>query len=508
MIFREFRRIFTKSPVLVVLAFIVPIFVVAALVTGVQAPTPPPSVGAAELAFLEDRLDALRQMQNDDGGTLEELRKSFGDFKESLDFFWNRVADNNDYEDLLIAFEAARVDFNKFKTCADEGLDKILITPKDHSRFQTGIAELLKSIEEGNPSDFFSKCTATMNAYEDFGKVIPGILLSAKSMTFSEDQKGELSGVYDNYIQPNLDNKFLTDDIYRADYLSSCCEYLELNIKLMQSGVSQYYGFTDFSEAAAKDRLAVLRVLVERGETSFDYSAPYSFGAVLNKGVGTTQFDFVFNCLEIVSIPLIVFACFIVVYCIFDDIRKNTVYASLVSSQSRRKVITAKLLACTLAIAALILVFILLFYFTALVMTGGVSAPTVLTAFGGNAVFISPSLLLLFYVFSLFFKVLFFASITALFCINSESLNEVLIKSAVLVGLLIFLNLMFTVIFNLAFYQYLPLVALDFAGFLGVGFLMTHHVASGYIWFTLPVLILAWIMILAVTVRRFNKRDF
>jgi hypothetical protein len=67
---------------------------------------------------------------------------------------------------------------------------------------------------------------------------------------------------------------------------------------------------------------------------------------------------------------------------------------------------------------------------------------------------------------------------------------------------------MFTVIFNLAFYQYLPFAAIDFAGFLGVGFLMTHHLASTFIWFTLPVLVVAWIIIITATVRKFNKRDF
>jgi hypothetical protein len=167
-----------------------------------------------------------------------------------------------------------------------------------------------------------------------------------------------------------------------------------------------------------------------------------------------------------------------------------------------------KLLACAIAIALLIGIFGSLFFITATIITGTTTAPTILTAFGGTAVKISPFMLLFIYLLSLFFKILFFASITALLCINAKSLKRILITSAIIIVAITLLNVLFTIPWLPVFYQYLPFLALDFAGFFGVGFMLSRHLASTFIWFTLPVMLIIWGVIIALTIRKFNKRDF
>ena len=516
-LFIEIKRIFSKLPVLVMLGAIVPVFVISALAVGVKSPATalPDSFYENKVTELNQRLDDLKDIFTSENEF--SLHEPYDEFESALTDFWNNKNEIC-YNDAKAAFESFKKDTKEIFSAPS----KILITKRDYQTlddFLTKFSAIFDRAIDTTSTDQLKDQSANLQiAWDKF--IDPSrehdeyeifkIVKNANSITFIDEQTDELATFCAEQIDPKLAD--LDDAVRHADFLETSCEYLELRIKIMQAdntkNITQYCGYDDFNRDAARDRLAVLGFLVETGAASFDYSAPFAFGKASHIDTGSTALDFVFGNMELITIPLIIFAMLVVVYCIFDDIKNKTVFAALVSPQTRRRVIAAKLLACAIAIAAVVGIFGLLFYMTGAALTGAASAPAVLYAFGGRAHLMSPMLLMLVYLSSLFFKVLFFAAITASLCINCETLREVLIKSAVAVGLVILLNLLLTVVFPVAFYQYLPMIALDFAGFFGVSFVLTGHLASTFIWFTLPFIIVIWFAIIASIVYKFDRKDF
>lgn len=565
----EIRRIFTKAPVMVLLCCIIPVFVISAIIVGIKPPSPPlvdlrtsdfnqalvnfesgnPETIQYSKARINEPLDDLRDLiYAGDIDFTEDLYETFELFAREWNPFITIVNDGSrTYDEYLMLYQDYYLAVNESYKFFEKEIEKIfcgasrlLITPKNYDIIHKWMKETAKAIVYDQGFDARNLNEAALNqkriilqeAWDKYAHKsnelekhdIYRALHNSSSIIFTEAQKETLRNIYANQIEPNrleFERQIHASQNYSerrlaiteyADYVCLSDEYLNVRIKEMQSknvkGITKFKGFSNYNRATMRDQAAVLAVLVSNGKTSFDYSTPFQFGKVLNQNAGTTVHDFIFNNFELISIPLIILACLIVVFCIFDDIHKKTVFAALLSPSGQRRVIFSKLLACAIAIAAVTAIFSFLFLATASLATGGATAPAVLYAFGGKAHFISPFNLLLIYMLSLFFKILFFGSITALFCINAESYKEIIIKAASIIGAVIVLNTLFTVIFSFVFYQYLPLASIDFAGFFGIKFMLSRHLASIFIWFTLPIMLLIWAAIITVTVVRFERRDF
>ena len=517
MLWNELKRIFTKLPILILFIIILPVFATSSIIIGIRAPTAPSELSDEEIIALETRLNNIRdiiEFEVDDFAP--ELLKAFDDFTDTWDPFFNH-SNINDFRDSFETLRQAYINFAKaVETGLGGGASIVLITGNNYNTLRRGMDEFERILITPNYDaqalnyNILYEIRSALGRADNHVEDIRRILYNTHSIVFDDDEILELAEILFYRVIPYLDAATSPDRYGHS--LAVACEYLELNIMLIQArhtnNITRFQGFSDFNQYVTRDRIAILSVLINENKIESDFSTPFHFNQVLHAQTGTTGMDFVFNNLELVSIPLIILACLIVVFCIFDDIKKNTIIGSLVGPQSRRKVITAKLLACTITIAFAIGIFGFLFFMTAMIITGTVTAPTILTAFGGAAIKISPFLLLLIYLISLFFKVLFFASITALFCINAKSLKSVLIKSGIIIGVIILLNAFLSVVWPLVFYQYLPLIALDFAGFFGIGFMLSGHLASTFIWFTLPIMLIIWGAIITATILKFNKRDF
>jgi ABC-type transport system involved in multi-copper enzyme maturation permease subunit len=536
MIVSEIKRILTKSPILVLILFIIPVFAISSIITGIKQPTPPPPPTDAQFADVTARLDSLRAMfQTHDDFYKQELYDAFKTFEEALYGYRSNCATANPQPTLLAKqhyfglLNQAFIDFRDTVDTVFGSAPKVLMSSSNYSTLRRWIEKtekhtfddqyfhvtLLRNFEIDNSWFGISR------AWEEYANHQTGelkdhriyqIVANINPVTFTDAQKEKLEKIDEDKIQMYY-IQFPLLGAERLDALEVSCEYLALHIKIMQSknvnGIAKFQGFRTFNNAAARDRIAVLGKIMADGKTTYDFSAPFTFGAVINKTTGTTPQDFIFNNLELVTIPLIILAGLVVIFCIFDDIKKNTILAPLVSTQSRRKIILAKLFACAITIALVITVFSLLYFVTALALTGGgVSAPSVIIGFGGKAFTMPPTVLLFIYLFSLFFKLVFCASIVALFCINAKTLTGILVKSGPIVAFLILLNVFFSFVFSVAFYQYLPLLALDFAGYFGVGYMLSRHLFSVVIWYTLPIMLIALTAIIITTVVKFTKRDF
>lgn len=565
----EVRRIFAKAPVMVLLCCIIPVFVISAIIIGIKPPSPPlidlrtsdfnqalvnfesgnPETVQYSKAHINESLNDLRDLiYAGDIDFTEDLYEAFELFAREWNPFITIANDGSrTYDEYLMLYQdyflAVNESYKFFEKEIDKifgGASRLLITPTNYNIIHKWMEDTAKAIvydqnfdaRNLNEAELNQKRIIILEAWDKYAHKsnelekhdVYRALHNSTSIIFTEAQKEVLRNIYANQIEPNrleFEREIYASQNYNdrrlaiskyADYVRISCEYLNLDIKEIQSknvkGIAKFKGFNNYNRAAVSDQKAVLGVLVFKGKTSFDYSIPYQFCKVLNKNTGTTVHDFIFNNLELISIPLIILACLIVVFCIFDDIRKKTVFTALLSPSGRRRVIFSKLLACVIAIAAVTAIFSFLFLATVSLATGGATAPAVLYAFGGKARFISPFNLLLIYLLSLFFKILFFGSITAFFCIDAESYKEIILKAASVIGAIIALNILFTVIFSFVFYQYLPLASIDFAGFFGIRFMLSRHSASVFIWFTLPIMLLIWAAIIVATVVKFERRDF
>jgi len=515
MLWGELKRIFTKLPILVLFLVVIPVYAISSIIIGIKQPDTTQYMFDEQLEIRFSNLESIIDFEETNYAT--ELAQAFDAFTDKWDPFFGSHATLASFQNSFCELNSAYIAFAQAVETSFSGTSTVLITGGSYSALRRGMQELEKSIEFEptfnantlNEFQLFEKRGALSIAWDNYAYRIPDILRNTQSLVFDWEQQRELEQLFDKvtvYVESAADEQ------QRMEFLAVACEYIELNIKLIQSrqtnDITRFQGFANFNQSATKDRLAVLEVLITEQRASSEYSTPYRFGHVLHAQTGTSGMDFVFNNLELITIPLIVLSCLIVVFCIYSDIKKNTIIGSLVGSKSRRQVLGTKLLACTIAIALLIGIFALLFFLTATIITGTATAPMILTAFGGTAIQISPFLLLMVYLISLFFKILFFASITALVCINAKSIIPILIISGATIAAIILLNVLFTIVWPLAFYQYLPLVALDFAGFFGVGFMLTRHIASTFIWFTLPIMLIIWCAIIGATFRRFNRRDF
>lgn len=561
----ELKRIFTKAPILVLIAIIIPIFVISAVCTGVKTPSLPlvdlktsdyrealanfdsgDPVIAYSKSVIDEPLDDLEKIIKSGDYDTTFLYEQFDTFARTWNEFLTLRQDDRALEvylnELRGYFYTVNSSYIAFETEVNRlfsGASRMLITQDNYKILHKWMTDTAKIIEYD--ASIINVLSETALYQKRFGLQVPwdayahksGVLEKHKvylalhnsnSIKFTEEQKTTLLHIYSNQIIPNkneIENQVHESQNYKesriaisryADYVRVSCDYLNENIRLMQNkntkDIKRFQGFGTFNKAQTRDRMAVLEVIVLKGKASFDYSTPYAFGKVLHKGTGTTAYDFLFNNLELITIPLIAIACLIVMFSIFDDIRKNTVFATLLSPQGRRSTIVAKLLACTITIAAVITAFAFLFLASAAMITGNVAAPSVLLAFGGKAHMISPFTLLTVYMISLFFKILFFASVTALLCIDADSYKEVIVRTLFVIGAITALNLIFTVIVPLIFYQYLPFIGIDFAGSLGVKFMLSRYMASAFVWYTLPVMLIAWISIIVTAIVRFEKRDF
>lgn len=524
MLMGELKRIFSKAPILVIICIIIPLFAISASITGITKPTIT-TWSQEEMDALNTRLDNLVVViqSGDDDYAISLRVDSFEPFVRALDEFTDP---NLTLEMLRLRFDALNRSFLILDEHINEmfdGASRVLITQNDFDALQTWTRETRgyfgKDLyaESMTREELIEKRTGINHAWEKHYSERQGehrikqiINNNLTSITFSDSQKITLQNIYTEQIQPKRGTYGAS--AREVDFLGVACEFLELNIKSIQyrnqSKITRFQGYTDFHPSAAKDRIAVLQMMLDEDKASYEYSSPFVFGKVMHAETGTTPTDFVINNFELLSIPLIVLSCLIVMFCIYDDIKKNTIIPNLVSPKSRSKVIGAKMFACAIAITVVVAIFAVLFFATAAGLSGAASAPKVLMAFSGKAFTVAPSVVLMIYLLSLMFKLFFFAFITALLCVNAKNLRSIIIVSVGVAIFIIGLNALLTVVFPFVYYQYLPLLAIDFAGFFGIKFWLSRHIASTFILFTLPFMLLTMLLVIVATIRSFGKRDF
>lgn len=535
------------------LLFVLPVYVAAGFIAGVTQPseylidigdTSSSLVQAMEnfetnsssnyySLKLTKRLDDLVadiEQHNPDFDYAEDLLYSFKVFCGSDDavggylglFFYvqQQIVDIDIHRELFCNANRYFWEFNNNLEEYVNALRRVEIQAEDYDRFMQAVGSLHECFDYAQNENFRDSQYNTLKFYVDkrielhnvwnsSGREIQGILERAENITLTVEHQSELLKVYENEIQPAIFIAYTAvkssgtvgefrEKITRYENLANVSvNYLQAHHKNLQ---------TDGRDTANKADLAIDEFLIANRASTFDYSAPFSFMNVIHEPTGTTAFDFVFNCFEIIAIPLIFFAVVVVIFCIYDDMKKHTIYQTLVSPQGRKRIIGAKFFAIMWTTVILMTVFFALFYATSVIMLGSTVPPAVLTVFGGQVVIISPWALMFIYLGSLFFKILFFAVLTAFICLRANSMLSILVRALGYITAILLANFFLSAF---AFWQFIPILALEVVQYFGVKTMFISQAAAHYnLLFTVPVVLIAFVLLIFGTIKQFDARDF
>jgi hypothetical protein len=436
----EFKRIFLKAPILFTLFFIVPVFVISSLVVGIDEPAEPPENIDAALQDAELRLDSLYV-------TFGEYQ-DFADYKNDLLDYWIAFGGQTDdvsgdiygayhyfliaeYTDTEVFFSAYHSAQSAFMAYYSEfqrivlGAPKVFIKTADYKslvRGTEGLYGYFSKDYETNTQLYAMRAEChKIRQKVNFRKIIAG----TKSMVLTYEQS---TGLYDKFSYINEKREqFARDSVEEKlryiDFCEMSYRYLMLffnkavskNTSISTGG---FYGFSGLFTDKATAEIHRIEYLFEKNKTELDYAKPFVFMAVSHQPTGTTPYDFTYNCVFIIAAALALLAVFIPVFCIFDDIKKNTVIGSIVSPHSRRKIITAKIFAGFVAFLIAIKVLCAMYIVTSYILVGPVVTPPMLFVFANKFILaVSTLTCFLISVGVLLLKFLFLSALSAMLCL-------------------------------------------------------------------------------------------
>ncbi|MDR0384267.1 MAG: ABC transporter permease subunit [Christensenellaceae bacterium] len=221
------------------------------------------------------------------------------------------------------------------------------------------------------------------------------------------------------------------------------------------------------------------------GETAFRFGEVNSF------------YDFIFNCMEIASIPLIILAIIFTAGSVWTDIHKGTIITSLAIKRKRGQILLAKFFASLIAVTAVIGLLFALFYIFAgqyfdmdgtdkIIFIEGAKTPADMFAMN----------YLLIYILSLLFKIVVFMIGTGLFCLSKRQPKTVIGSSAAAAVALILFSCFFTSI------------PLDPIKYLGTRLMLSPLTVYHDIWWTFPIFLMFMIVASWQLFYNFKKKDF
>jgi hypothetical protein len=252
-----------------------------------------------------------------------------------------------------------------------------------------------------------------------------GIVTGSAPMYLTEQQANELTNrlVYLRDKTPTTSHEHALDyGMMVLAYINILKnQYVESNAGFNTSG---FHGFTPYGKEQAKMEKARIEYLLENGKANMSYSyAPFGLSPVATLGImntqyGTTVIDSMHNSFEIIYPALALLAILMVIFSLFMDLRDKTIIGSVASPNFRWKILLAKLVACLVAMMALMFVFGMAVMFIGAIKVGSFAvAPTILfPVFGLAIIELSPVAFLALYLLLLLVKLFLVASVVGLLC--------------------------------------------------------------------------------------------
>lgn len=286
------------------------------------------------------------------------------------------------------------------------------------------------------------------------------------------------------------------------------------------SQYTNFYGdnYLEFNKYQYTERLTLNSYYIENNTYSNNYLNNFSFNN--NSGTKTNVYDFVYFTMEICALVITVFAVMLICNLITGETESGTIKLLLVRPYKRSKIITSKLLA-TISFVVTFMLFSSILSFVGGVAMFGMPTSNIISVINGTTAFeISPLLLIIIDIFTLFIDILFFVLLSLMVAIICK--NYAASISCVIVLLIVnyALNIIFT---NSFWYTLLPGMNLHWFKYLGNTFISTSGVGISDLLqkvlitgihssMALPYSLLLYtvysVVFLAVSYTVFQKRDF
>ena len=230
----------------------------------------------------------------------------------------------------------------------------------------------------------------------------------------------------------------------------------------------------------------------------------------------SNMFDFIYYAMEICSVIIMIFSMVLCASLITQEIESGTIKLLLVRPYKRSTILTAKMFT-TLIFSALFILFSgIISAVAGFVYFGYVSQNILLVLDATTVISLSPIVVIIIDLISIFIDVSFFVLIALFFSVMSKNFASTICFCASSVILMLVLNLFFGTAF---WYSFLPFMNIHLFKYLGNSFivgsdsivrklLITGIASSMNLMYSLLILVAYIIIFLAISYTIFNKRDY
>ncbi|MDR0462402.1 MAG: ABC transporter permease [Christensenellaceae bacterium] len=465
MIIHELKRLLSWRPIGVTVCFFVPLLILVCLVPGIKAPVTPPVNTAvidghiADLPAVFERLKASADEETtntinmqllakwiifggktDDLDQAEDIRGAYYEFY-SAHFYpggteaevWSQITPKYNYA------KSTFMSFYQMYTDYMNPMPTIFINEGEYGNLQWGVDKLYKLFNATYDSiDDLNDARLEMNKVRQ-AVAFRSILSMSRNMRLTSIQVDDLNSKL-NRLNQRRDALRPAGGIYYADFCNMTYDYISWHMRnyIAQNAdfsTTSFQGFDTSTRELDKRQIVRLQWLIDNNKFDIDYSTPsnglsnFKPFSIMHKAHGTTIIDFMYNASEIVWPALAIFAVFMTVFCIFDDIKNKTILGAIASKHSRRGIIFAKIIACFLCVTIVMLIFSSMFLIFGSIMASGSLPPPVLVIFMGKVISIAPETLLLIHFINLLQKLFLIVSFTAVLSILIAGFTKKLQKS-------------------------------------------------------------------------------
>ena len=281
--------------------------------------------------------------------------------------------------------------------------------------------------------------------------------------------------------------------------------------------ISKLYGYdlVSFNKYENEEKITKIRYLIDNEKYGFEYNEVFSND--YTSGTKESAFDFTFFVMSLSTVFVTMFAIFMISNLIATENDNGTIKMILTRPYKRYKIITGKMLA-TLFFACVFMLFTMIVTFCAGWGLYGVDMTNILAVFSANSAFaINPLLLLFIYLICCILKIAFFIVLATMITVLCKSFPLSIIVNFITYAVIFILNILLG---GYGWYAFVPFGELMLFNYFGGAFrvfgnknFISMLVSSPFVgqvawWLSLTISFVSMVIMLAVTYRTFNKRDF
>ena len=287
------------------------------------------------------------------------------------------------------------------------------------------------------------------------------------------------------------------------------------NLSLGEIKDLQNYTFEDFSKYELKERISKNNFYLNTNTYSTDYLNVFAFN--VNSDTKTNMYDYMYFAIKICTLLIIIFTMFMVASIISSEQDNGTIKLLLVRPYSRGKILSAKLLATFFFSLCFMLFSVVITIVGGILIYGLPATSSVLATFNATTTFtINPAILMLIFVVSCLFDIIFYLILSAMLSVVLRSYVSTITTSMLLVVIVIVLSALLP---SSLIYTFLPFTSLSLFRFFGNSFIpvgseiinmffLTPISPSMTIWSSMIVSGLFAIIMYVIAFTVFKRRDF